>query len=176
MTTSSKTSNAPDPVVLLSDGRIDLHRARVIEQGTSHLDPDERTALVDSIVSDIPDLTSGEHNTDTHWQYTYVDENGNVVDTGLIRRRFSPAQKRLIEATHQTCGFPGCRMPAGDCDLDHTQPFAQHGPTRTENGTPECRHDHILIHRGCWKHRVINGHHIWTSPLGHTYINTGQSP
>lgn len=296
----------PQVLGLLSQGKIDFHRARVVVQGTSHLDPNERQELVDSILSQIPDLTSGElkallrklavetnpdrakrryeqavedrrvwieatddgtanlyaldlpidraraigrrlngyalshrnagdqrsmdqlrtdtlldlldgqatrhgakqgsidlridlttlaglddnaaeipglgpviadiarqiadRQTDSHWRYTAIDDQGNVIDTGVARRRFSPAQRRLIEARHLTCGFPGCRMPASDCDIDHTDPFASGGPTTVGNGTPECRHDHILIHRGGWKHRVIGGRHLWTSPLGHTYI------
>lgn len=296
----------PQVLSLLSEGRIDLHRARVIEKATSHLDRDERKALIDSILDEVPDYTSGElkallrklavstdpvkakkrqvqaqddrrvwieatdagtanlfasdlpidraraigrrlngyalslrnagdtrtmdqlradvladlldetrsggsasrgsielrvdlttlaglddnaaeipglgpviadiarqiaeRNTDSHWQFTQVDDHGTVIDTGITRRRFSAAQRRLIEARHRTCGFPGCRMPAADCDIDHTRPFGEGGPTETENGTPECRHDHILIHQGGWRHRVIAGRHVWTSPLGHTYI------
>lgn len=108
-----------------------------------------------------------ERNTDRHWRFTVTDGEGNVIDTGILRRRFAAAQRRLIEAKHVTCG---CRMPAAECDIDHTHPWAQGGPTSVDNGTPECRHDHRLIHEGRWRHFVIDGRHHWISPLGHRYI------
>ena len=38
------------------------------------------------------------------------------------RRRPNAAQRRHIESRDQNCVFPGCRMPAVDCDTDHTKP------------------------------------------------------
>lgn len=116
-----------------------------------------------------------ERNTDGQWRFTVVDDDGNVIDTGITRRRFSPAQRRLLEARYTTCGFPGCRMPATECDIDHTDPFSEGGLTSVDNGTPECRHDHTLIHRGGWRHRVVDGRHHWISPLGHRYVK-GRPP
>lgn len=92
-----------------------------------------------------------------------------------IRRRPTAAQIREIHALHPTCTFPGCQIPAEDCDLDHIIPWAKGGPTTTPNIGPKCRHDHILKDHG-WLHRYQNGLNIRTSPLGHTYITTGQSP
>ncbi len=109
------------------------------------------------------------------WRVTVTDNNGELILAETTRRRPTAAQIRQIHALHPTCVFPGCRMPAEDCDLDHNIPWAQGGPTTKTNINPKCRHDHILKDHG-WTHRYHNGRHIWTSPLGHTYITNGQSP
>jgi hypothetical protein len=109
------------------------------------------------------------------WRVTVTGDNGEIILAETTRRRPTAAQTRLIHAQHPTCVFPGCRIPAEDCDLDHNIPWAQGGPTTTTNVNPKCRHDHILKDHG-WTHRYQNGRHIWTSPLGHTYITNGQSP
>lgn len=84
--------------------------------------------------------------------------------------------RRLIRATDRTCVFVGCRAPATDCDIDQHDPWAENGPTDVENLGPMCDHDHDLKTIGGWTHKRINGAHHWTSPLGHTYITSGQSP
>jgi hypothetical protein len=113
---------------------------------------------------------------DSTWTFRVVDDAGRVVSTGATRRRPDTATARTIRAQHQTCVFPGCRMPASACDLDHNDPWAQGGPTVVENMTPKCRHDHRLKDHGWTHQQTDDGENIWTSPLGHTYITQGQSP
>jgi len=58
---------------------------------------------------------------DSEWRYTITDtESGQPVTTGITRRRPTTSQRREVEARDSHCVFPGCRMPATDCDLDHT--------------------------------------------------------
>jgi len=109
------------------------------------------------------------------WRVTVTDNNGGLILAETTRRRPTATQIRQIHAAHPTCVFPGCRIPAKDCDLDHNIPWAQGGPTTKTNINPKCRHDHILKDHG-WTHRYNNRRHIWTSPMGHTYITNGQSP
>jgi hypothetical protein len=126
------------------------------------------------VIADIARQTA--ERPETRWRYTVVDERGNALITGITRRRHTTAQRRAIEMLHQTCVFPGCRMPATDCDIDHNLPWARGGPTTVANGTPKCRHDHILKDEGGWQHRVVEGRHVWTSPLGHTYTTVREPP
>lgn len=108
---------------------------------------------------------------------TVTGESGEVAWAGTTRRRATAGQQRAVEARHPSCVFVGCRMPAGDCDLDHTRPWAQGGPTEEDNLAPLCRHDHRLKHRGGWKlERTGSGTHTWTSPLGHTYTVPAEPP
>jgi hypothetical protein len=84
--------------------------------------------------------------------------------------------RRTVQATHRSCVFPGCRMPAGGCDLDHRIPWKDGGPTTTECLAPLCRHDHRIRHRGWTYQRLPNADHLWTSPLNHTYTTSGTPP
>lgn len=109
------------------------------------------------------------------WQITVTDQ-GRVVDVFTTRRRPTHAISRDVNARFPVCTFPGCRVPAQDCDLDHLTTWADRGATSSENLAPACRHDHRLRESG-WRHRRRDLHqHEWTSPLGHTYITQGQSP
>ncbi len=90
--------------------------------------------------------------------------------TGPPGGRPSVTERRHLLARHPVCVFPGCRMPAGDSDLDHTQDFAKGGRTHPHNLGPLCRHHHRLKHEAGWKlEQPTPGHFVWTSPLGHTY-------
>jgi hypothetical protein len=110
------------------------------------------------------------------WSYTVTD-NGRPVATGTTRRRPTAAIKRQVQARYPTCVFPGCRMPARDCDLDHRVPWAESGPTDTDHLGPLCRHDHIVRHKAGWTvHRLADGSYIFTSRLCHTYRTSGLPP
>ncbi|MGA7096414.1 MAG: DUF222 domain-containing protein [Acidimicrobiia bacterium] len=112
----------------------------------------------------------------SQWCWTLTDpESGMVLDTGITRRRPTAAQKRRIQAEDQTCTFPGCRMPANDCDIDHRRPFAKGGPTIVRNLDLACRHDHIHYVKHRWKrYRLPDGDYLWISPLGHRYTTSGR--
>ncbi len=113
---------------------------------------------------------------DAEWRYTVTDtESGEALHTGITRRRPTATQRRHVESRSRACVFPGCRMPAGDCDIDHRTPWAEGGPTTPSNLAPLCRPDHLLKHSGWWLQRIVGGRYQWTSPLGHTY-NTGPDP
>jgi hypothetical protein len=129
------------------------------------------------VIADIArQVTERQHRSE--WRWTVTDPTtGLPVDQGTTRRRPSVAQRRQVETINPTCVFPGCRMPATSCDLDHRQPWAQGGPTTTDNLVPLCRHDHRIRHQAGWKHQPLpGGDHHWTSPLGHQYTTSGRSP
>ncbi|MFB3051909.1 MAG: DUF222 domain-containing protein, partial [Acidimicrobiia bacterium] len=73
---------------------------------------------------------------DREWRYTITGTDGAILDVGLMPRRPTAALKRLVQAQHRTCIFPGCRMPSGDCDLDHTVAVKNGGPTTENNLAP----------------------------------------
>ena len=110
------------------------------------------------------------------WTYTVTDpETGRPLVTGTTRRRPTAAQRREVAARNRTCVFPGCRMPARDCDLDHRIPRAQGGKTRASDLGPCCRHDHRIRHAAGWSYEILpNGDITWRSALGHVY-RTGSS-
>jgi hypothetical protein len=112
------------------------------------------------------------------WRYTITHpDTGQVVADGITRRRPTAAQRRHVQARHRTCGFPGCRNPAVDCDLDHRIRYTDGGPTTVGNLGPLCRHHHVIYHRHHWTYQPIaGGDNLWTSPLGHTYTTSGTPP
>jgi hypothetical protein len=129
------------------------------------------------VIADIArQVAENQPGSEWRWTLTHPDT-GQVIDNGTTRRRPTAAQRRHVEARNRTCVFPGCRMPAFDCDLDHRQPWAHGGPTTVKNLAPLCRHNHGTKHRCGWTYRRLpNGDYLWTSRLGHTYTTSGHPP
>ena len=91
-------------------------------------------------------------------------------------RQPTAQQKRRIQARNTTCVFPGCRMPARRCDIDHTQAVQHGGKTCDCNLAPLCRHDHCIKHQHGWTYqRLKDGRWQWTTRLGHTYTTMPES-
>ncbi len=104
------------------------------------------------------------------WRVGVTDPFGEVIHSGITRRRPDTAIRRVVEMRDRTCAFPGCQMPATSCDLDHRVPAADGGTTHPGQLVPLCRHDHVIRHRFDWSHtRNPDGSHRWTSPLGVQY-------
>jgi hypothetical protein len=113
---------------------------------------------------------------ESEWRITITDHNGQPTGVVTTRRRPTTSQRRQVEARNPTCVFPGCRMPATECDLNHEIPWAESHRTTIRELGPLCRHDHNNHHRHRWKLKQIQpGYYQWTSPLGHTYT-TGPDP
>jgi hypothetical protein len=129
------------------------------------------------VIADIArQVAENQPGAEWRWTLTHPDT-GMTIDNGTTRRRPTASQRRHVEAHHRTCVFPGCRRPAVDCDLDHRQPWADGGPTKTSNLAPLCRHHHNIKHHAHWTHQPLpNGDHLWTSRLGHTYTTSGIPP
>lgn len=129
------------------------------------------------VIADIARQVAAEQvDGEWRWKATHPDS-GAVLADGTTRRRPTAAQRRHIEARHLTCVHPGCRMPAADCDLDHTREWSKGGETLVDNLPPACRHDHILRHEGGWRYRKLrDGTFVWISRLGHTYVTRPQPP
>lgn len=108
---------------------------------------------------------------DTQWCVTVVDADGAPIAHGETRYRPSPRMQDLVECRDQTCRFPGCRMAAYRCDLDHTIPHDQDGPTCPCNLSALCRRHHRLKQREGWElHQISPGVLVWMTPTGHWYL------
>jgi hypothetical protein len=84
------------------------------------------------------------------------------------------ALRHLVEVRQRTCFAPGCRRPAGRCDIDHTIPFDQGGVTCDCNTAPGCRRHHRCKQTPGW--RVTQdqpGVMTWRLPGGRSYVATG---
>jgi len=104
------------------------------------------------------------------------DTTGEPTHIVTPTRRPTAHQRRSVETRNRTCVFPGCRMPARRCDLDHTRAVAEGGKTCPCNLAPLCRHDHCIKHRYGWTYQQLpDGRWQWTTRLGHTYVQTPES-
>ncbi|NIZ90480.1 HNH endonuclease signature motif containing protein [Kineococcus rubinsiae] len=112
------------------------------------------------------------------WRRILTDPTGHVVDVGTRTYRPSALTARRVRARNTTCIFPGCTRPALHCDLDHVVPFAQDGPTAVDNLAPECRFHHRVKTHTRWRLTPLPERRgwRWTSPTGHSYDTSTDSP
>ncbi len=129
------------------------------------------------IVADIARQVADDQR-DSEWRFKVTDSTtGMPVHVGTTRRRPSAGQSRHVELRDLTCIAPGCRMPATECDLDHTELWSETGRTNIESLAPLCRHDHVGRHEFGWTYQPIaGGDYLWTGRLGHTYTTSGRPP
>jgi hypothetical protein len=79
----------------------------------------------------------------------------------------------FVRCRDLTCRFPGCDVPATDCDLDHTIPYPL-GCTQASNLKCLCRFHHLLktfwAVPGGWSERQhTDGTVVWTAPDGQAH-------
>lgn len=77
----------------------------------------------------------------------------------------SAALADFVRCRDLTCRWPGCDRPALECDLDHTIPYAQGGPTHASNLKCYCRTHHLLKTFWGWREQQLpDGTLILDSP------------
>lgn len=90
---------------------------------------------------------------------------GTVVE--VDRYRPTEEMRAWLRARDVHCRFPGCRLPADKCDLDHTIPASEGGPTSLVNLAGLCRWNHTVKGNTAWRVRQLPGGVLeWTSPSG----------
>jgi hypothetical protein len=120
----------------------------------------------------------GDHADSDHADGDHADGSSDVPCThanAASGYRIPDRMRDLIEVRDQDCGFPICRRPASRCDLDHTVPYDQGGPTCPCNISPGCRHDHRMKGSTAWRLRQPRaGTLVWTAPSGLSWTVTPQ--
>jgi hypothetical protein len=108
---------------------------------------------------------------DARWRHILTCRtSGALLDVGTLSYRPPGALDRHVRLRDGTCRFPGCEVPAHECDLDHLIPFPD-GPTSAGNLHALCRRHHGLKHEGAWRVESLPGHGLrWTSPNGATAV------
>jgi hypothetical protein len=85
----------------------------------------------------------------------------------------SRALAEFVRLRDLTCRFPGCDVPATRCDVDHSIPHREGGPTHASNLSAKCRLHHLLKTFWGWRDEQLrDGTIIWTSPAGERYVTT----
>lgn len=84
--------------------------------------------------------------------------------------------RECVNIRHRTCGFPGCRRPAQQCDADHTTPWHNGGLTCECNLAPLCRRHHRAKQAPGWHvEQPEPGTLIWTAAHGRAYFSTPET-
>ncbi len=108
------------------------------------------------------------------WRRILTDPvSGRPLDYGTTRYRPPAHLAGLVITRDQTCQFPGCRVPAHLCDIDHGIPYNpanDAGPTSEFNLDPKCRRHHKIKQTPGWSvtHHP-DGCTTWSTPSGHVY-------
>jgi hypothetical protein len=132
--------------------------------GTGWVSPTTTAALIDTadLVRDLPDITT-------------------LTDSTCYR--FTTLHRATAVGRDARCRFPGCKVPADRCELDHiiNSPFTDptsDGPTSIRNCACLCRTHHQLKTKKLWKVRTpddgITLH--WTGPAGVTATTVASGP
>ena len=101
------------------------------------------------------------------------DERSDGCGHGLASAAYRPPPRiaDLVIARDGTCRFGPCRRPAEQCDLDHSVPFDQGGPTCECNLGGKCRTHHQLKQHPGWSvPQSAPGIFRWITPAGRAYI------
>ncbi len=102
-----------------------------------------------------------------HVRRVVFDSAGVVIDMGRRRRLFAGAAREAVLLQSGRCIWPGCCLPSGRCQADHSEEWVAHdGATRPGNGSPLCGRHNRWKNRGFRTRRDDNGH--W-----HTYRPDG---
>ncbi|MBV9444658.1 MAG: DUF222 domain-containing protein [Streptosporangiaceae bacterium] len=98
----------------------------------------------------------------------------DVGDTDHI----PPQIRRAVAVRDRHCVFPGgCDQPACRCEPHHTEPRAQHGPTRVDKMAQLCWwHHHVVIHGWGWTVTVNRDGTMTARKPDGTIFQPGQRP
>jgi hypothetical protein len=132
--------------------------------GTGWVSPSTTATLIEvaDLVRDLPDIE-------------------DLTDTGCYR--FTTLHRATAVGRDARCRFPGCKVPADRCELDHiiNSPFTDptsDGPTSIRNCACLCRTHHQLKTKKLWKvHTPDDGITLhWTGPAGVTATTVASGP
>ncbi len=111
------------------------------------------------------------------WRPLLIDaRSGEPIAHATRTYRPSAELTGAILDRDRECTFPGCRVVAVRCDLDHIEPFDTARPagdqTTADNLHPLCRHHHLVKTHGGWAvaRDPAIGITTWQSPTGHRYL------
>ena len=76
-----------------------------------------------------------------------IEMDGIPINLGRKTRIVSPALTRAVRVRDRGCTFPGCSVPARQCDAHHIEWWHRDdGPTNIENLTLLCAFHHQRVH------------------------------
>jgi hypothetical protein len=95
-----------------------------------------------------------------------IQSPGIITNIGRRQRLFTGPMRHAILSLVPHCGFPGCTVPARNCEVDHRHRWRHGGHTTPENGAPLCDRHQKPKERGFTDHRNPDGTWTWHRPDG----------
>jgi hypothetical protein len=77
-----------------------------------------------------------------------TERDGLPIDVGRAQRIVPTPLRRALEVRDVTCCFPGCAVPARDCEAHHRVHWIDDGPTELDNLDAVCKFHHHRHHDG----------------------------
>ncbi|HEX5858976.1 MAG TPA: DUF222 domain-containing protein [Microbacterium sp.] len=90
-------------------------------------------------------------------QRVVSDQSGRIIGIHTRDRVFNHHQRKAVALRDGGCIIPGCRIPAGWCEIHHVTEHARGGPTHTDNGVLLCWHHHRTLDTSGWAIRMNLG-------------------
>ena len=75
---------------------------------------------------------------DADFERVVFGAKSRVIDLGVRTRLFRGGLRRIIEIRDRHCTYPGCRVAAHRCDVDHITEYSAGGQTTQDNGRLLC--------------------------------------
>jgi len=125
---SAASAKPPKPtVVIVFD--IDKYQAEMLGVGPVSVTP----SLFDLARADL--------------YYSFVNMQGEVLKFGRARRDPTPLQRIAVMARDRTCFYPGCTVPAPQCEVHHLNEWLlDNGFTDVEVLVASCKAHHSHVH------------------------------
>ena len=95
-----------------------------------------------------------------------IQSPGIITNIGRRQRLFTGPLRHAILSLVPHCGFPGCTVPARNCEVDHRHRWRHGGHTEPENGSPLCDRHQKLKERGFTDRQNPDGTWTWHRPDG----------
>lgn len=160
-----------DPTVIDGPGELGSIRAKVqvVVSALTLMGVDDEPAELDGAIpidADTARAIAGD--TPCGWQRVLT----HPVTGAVLRTDTRFAQGALrdhLRARDRRCRWPGCRVPAKNCEADHTIDHAMGGATSLDNCELLCQRHHSMKQFAGWRVRQLGeGQLEWISPLGVT--------
>lgn len=100
------------------------------------------------------------------------DDDGQSVNLGRTRRRFTARQRDALAARDGGCRFPDCERPPSWTEAHHIREWRHGGRTDLADGILLCRHHHLLIHNNGWRIEREGGRYRLIPPAEHDPART----
>ncbi|TQK18823.1 uncharacterized protein DUF222 [Microbacterium sp. SLBN-154] len=109
-------------------------------------------------------------NSDSPWERLLVHP---ITGLTMATDTYRPTGEmvRFLKGRDKHCRWPGCRMPARRCEVDHNHDAALGGKTEICNLCCLCQRHHSMKQFTAWRVRQLDGGVIeWTSPTGRIHV------